>query len=200
MKNHVDKQHMLLRENVTRENEDQDSFDGRLTLPGHSLEALWFIMVVAHQNQDMHLINQCADLMISTLNYGWDKEFGGLYYFMDIEGKPPQQLEWNQKLWWVHIEAMIACALGFQLTSREDFAEWYQKLHQYSWEKFHDKEHGEWWGYLERRGEVLLQLKGGKWKGFFHMPRGLFVLSKIFNDIARKYEQTEGKTHQVNSC
>ena len=26
---------------------------------------------------------------------------------MDIEGKPPQQLEWDQKLWWVHFEALV---------------------------------------------------------------------------------------------
>jgi len=30
-----------------------------------------------------------------------------------------------------------------------------------------------------RRGEVLLPLKGGKWKGCFHVPRGLFQCWQI---------------------
>ena len=42
------------------------------------------------------------------INYGWDKEYGGIYYFMDRKGCPPQQLEWDQKLWWVHIETLIS--------------------------------------------------------------------------------------------
>ena len=27
------------------------------------------------------------------INYGWDKEYGGIYYFMDRKGCPPQH--WN---------------------------------------------------------------------------------------------------------
>ena len=42
------------------------------------------------------------------LDYGWDKQCGGIYYFMDRNGCPPQQLEWDQKLWWVHIETLIS--------------------------------------------------------------------------------------------
>ena len=42
------------------------------------------------------------------LDYGWDKQCGGIYYFMDRNGCPPQQLEWDQKLWWVHIESLIS--------------------------------------------------------------------------------------------
>ena len=39
---------------------------------------------------------------------------------------------------------------------------------------FPDATHGEWFGYLNRKGEILLSLKGGKWKGCFHVPRGLW--------------------------
>ncbi len=38
-----------------------------------------------------------------------------------------------------------------------------------------DPEHGEWYGYLDRRGEPALSLKGGKWKEFFHIPRVLMA-------------------------
>ena len=36
----------------------------------------------------------------------------------------------------------------------------------------------------EIQGEVLLPLKGGKWKGCFHVPRGLMNVWKILDDIA----------------
>ena len=46
-----------------------------------------------------------------------------------------------------------------------------------------DQEYPEWFGYLNRRGEVLLPLKGGKWKGCFHVPRGLYQCWKTLEEI-----------------
>ncbi|MFM7439631.1 MAG: AGE family epimerase/isomerase, partial [Snowella sp.] len=115
----------------------------------------------------------------------WDHEYGGLYYFMDAEGHPPQQLEWDQKLWWVHLESLVALTMGYRLTGRIECWEWYQRLHDYSWSKFADPEYGEWFGYLNRRGEVLLNLKGGKWKGCFHVPRALLLCWKNFELLAK---------------
>eukprot|EP00698_Gefionella_okellyi_P024589 TRINITY_DN8725_c0_g1_i2.p1 TRINITY_DN8725_c0_g1~~TRINITY_DN8725_c0_g1_i2.p1 ORF type:complete len:336 (+),score=59.31 TRINITY_DN8725_c0_g1_i2:109-1116(+) len=96
-----------------------DTFDGRLINPGHTLECLWFIMAAAEKLNDDALVQRAADLMLPTLELGWDREYGGIYYFVDMQGKPPQQLEWDQKLWWVHIETMVALALAFKLTKRE---------------------------------------------------------------------------------
>jgi len=183
---HVDKEKQLFRELVSLNPEEMDTFEGRVNNPGHGLEALWFLMEAAERKKDKNLIQQCADLIIGTLEWGWDKQYGGIFYFLDFQGKPPQQLEWDQKLWWVHLEALVACALGYYLTGREDLANWYMKIHEYAWKHFHDPEFGEWWGYLNRRGEVLLSLKGGKWKGCFHVPRALYLCSNIFEKIALK--------------
>jgi hypothetical protein len=51
---------------------------------------------------------------------------------------------------------------------------------------FRDPEYPEWYGYLSRQGEVLLPLKGGKWKGCFHVPRGLYQIGTILQEIADK--------------
>jgi len=177
----------LLRENVPVDPNDQASlntFEGRLINPGHTIECLWFIMDVANKKNMSHLIDKCCDILLTTLEFGWDKEYNGFFYFLDIDNKPPQQLEWDQKLWWVHIETLIALAQAFMLTKRPEFAQWYHKVHEYTWSHFHDENHGEWFGYLNRRGEVLLQLKGGKWKGCFHVPRGMLYLAEIFGRIA----------------
>ena len=54
-----------------------------------------------------------------------------------------------------------------------------------------DKEYPEWYGYLNRRGEVLLPLKGGKWKGCFHVPRGLFQCWRLLEELSEN-EATAG--------
>ncbi|MGV3766364.1 MAG: AGE family epimerase/isomerase [Chitinophagaceae bacterium] len=164
----------LILENVTPEGNLSDSFEGRLVNPGHVLEAMWFLMDVGTRFNDEKLIARCIEIAYHTLEYGWDKEFGGIFYFMDRKGAPPLQLEWDQKLWWVHVEALVCMARAWQLTGDQKAADWFEKLHQYTWSRFRDPEHGEWYGYLNRRGEVLIPLKGGKWKGCFHVPRALY--------------------------
>ena len=109
---------------------------------------------------------------------------------MDRLGYPPQQLEWDQKLWWVHIEALISLAKGYELTGSQECLDWFKKVHDYSWKHFKDADFPEWFGYLNRRGEVLLSLKGGKWKGCFHVPRGLYQIWKTLERIAESKELT----------
>lgn len=163
-----------------------DSFEGRLINPGHGIEAMWFIMDLAEKQQDAALIQKAVDITIATLEYAWDEKHDGVFYFLDQKGTPPQQLEWDQKLWWVHIESMISLAKGFLHTNDPRCWQWFEKLHAYTWKHFVDEENGEWFGYLNRSGEVLLPLKGGKWKGCFHVPRGLYQLWKTMEKIAVK--------------
>ena len=174
----------LMYENVALDGSHVDSFEGRLINPGHGIEAMWFVMDIAKRRDDPTTINQAVDVVLNSLNFAWDAEYGGLYYFMDAEGHPPQQLEWDQKLWWVHVEALVALAMGYRLTGQEACWEWYQKLHAYTWSHFADPQYGEWFGYLDRRGEVLLNLKGGKWKGCFHVPRALYLCWQQFEALS----------------
>lgn len=161
-------------ENVTPEGAFSDSFEGRLLNPGHAIEAMWFVMDIAEKRHDRTLMRRACDIVLHTLSNAWDEEFGGIYYFLDLHGHPPQQLEWDQKLWWVHMETLIALLKGYRLTGDERLLSWFEKVHDFTWAHFADPEYGEWFGYLNRRGEVLLPLKGGKWKGCYHVPRGLY--------------------------
>ena len=68
---------------------------------------------------------------------------------------------------------------GYQFTGNKECLEWFKKLDEYMWSRFKDPLHSEWFGYLNRQGEMLLPLKGGKWKGCFHVPRGLFEIWQI---------------------
>ena len=164
----------LIRENINDDGTFSDSFEGRLINPGHGIEAMWFIMDLADRNGDEALAARAAKRTLDILEYSWDKEYGGIFYFLDIKGHPLQQLEWDQKLWWVHIEALVSLIKGYYHTHDRECLRWFERVDEYTWSHFPDPEFGEWWGYLNRQGEVLLPLKGGKWKGCFHVPRGLY--------------------------
>ena len=105
-------------------------------------------------------------------------EGGGLFYYQDYMGYPTDKLESQMKLWWVHAEAINAFLLAYKLTGSQEHLEWFHRLHAYSFEHFSDREYGEWYGYLDRQGNPAFGLKGGKWKGFFHLPRMLMVCER----------------------
>jgi N-acylglucosamine 2-epimerase len=175
MTDFLDRDRGLMFEAVQPDGSHLDCFDGRLINPGHGIEAMWFIMDIADRKGDRATIDQAVQVVLNILSFSWDHDHGGIFYFLDADGHPPQQLEWDQKLWWVHVETLVALLMAYRLTGRQDCWDWYEKVHTYSWSHFSDREQGEWFGYLNRRGEVLLDLKGGKWKGCFHIPRSFWL-------------------------
>lgn len=175
----------LIVEHIGTDGQLQDNFDGRLLNPGHAIEAMWFIMDLGVRLGRKDLIEKAVEIALNEVEYGWDKKFGGIFYFMDRLGHPTQQLEWDQKLWWVHIETLITMIKGYQLTGNKKCLDWFDRVHNYVWTHFVDNEYPEWYGYLNRQGEVLLPLKGGKWKGCFHVPRGLFQCWQILEKLAK---------------
>jgi N-acylglucosamine 2-epimerase len=84
------------------------------------------------------------------------------------------------------LETLVALTKAYEQTQNPEIHQWYTKVHDYSWNHFSDQEHGEWFGYLNRRGEVLLNLKGGKWKGCFHVPRAMLQCWKAFDRMENK--------------
>ena len=169
----------LILENVTPEGHFSDSFEGRLLNPGHTNESMWFMMDLAVRNNDKALMDKAIEILLRSTEKGWDKKHGGIFYFLDIKGHPVQQLEWDQKLWWVHIETLISMAKAYRLTGNQECKRWFEIIHEYTWNHFKDPQYPEWLGYLNREGNPLLELKGGKWKGCFHVPRGMYEIWKI---------------------
>ena len=169
----------LVLENISDDGAFVNSFEGRLLNPGHAIEAMWFIMNLAIRKNDAALVEKAERIMYRQLENGWDEKHGGIFYFKDIKGHPPQQLEHDQKLWWVHLETLVALAKTYAHTQNPKAQKWFERVHDYTWQHFRDATNGgEWYGYLNRRGEVSLSLKGGKWKGCFHVPRALLEVWK----------------------
>lgn len=161
----------VVMEGVGENGEILDHFEGRMLNPGHAIEAAWFIL-----HESKRTGNQAwKQLGLNILDWmwarGWDEKHGGLLYFVDVYGKPIQEYWHFMKFWWPHNEAVIATLLAHTMTGDDKYAEMHRQVHDWAYAHFPDREHGEWYGYLDRAGNPTTELKGNMWKGPFHMPR-----------------------------
>jgi N-acylglucosamine 2-epimerase len=161
--------------------------EGRCINPGHPIETAWFIMEEGRWRKDDKLIRKALPLLDWSLDAGWDAKYGGLFYFVDVEGRQPVQLEWDMKLWWPHNEAIYASLLAYHLTGNTHFEQWFFKLYRWSMDHFPDRVHGEWIGYLHRDGTTALDMKGNNFKGPFHLPR-----QQLYTYLLLKHMQEKG--------
>ena len=172
-------------ENVAPDGSRLEGSRGRFVNPGHAIEASWFLMNEAEYRNDKDLLEVALNILNWSFELGWDKEFGGLLYFIDIENKPVQALEWDMKLWWPHNEMLIAFLMAYKHTNDEKYLEKYKLVHEYTFTHFKDKEYGEWYGYLRRDGSISTDLKGNIFKGPFHIPRceleNILLIKEILN-------------------
>lgn len=161
-----------------------DSFEGRTVNPGHAIEAAWFLLHEAkHRSNDPRITKLGLTILDWMWELGWDKEYGGLFYFKDVKGLPCTEYWHDMKFWWPHNEAIIATLMAYQMTGESKYATMHQMVHDWAYARFPDKEHGEWFGYLHRDGTLSTQLKGNVWKGPFHLPRMQLFCWRILEEM-----------------
>jgi len=171
-----------LLETVGPRGERLDLPAGRLVNPGHAIECAWFLLREARHRDDRTLARRALEVLDWSLEWGWDEPHGGLLYFVDIEGRPPEQLEWDMKLWWPHTEALYALLLAHAMTGEARYLAWHDRIHAWSMAHLADPVYGEWYGYLHRDGSVALSAKGSMWKGAFHVPRALLYCMQTLEE------------------
>lgn len=170
-------------EQVSPKGEIIDHIDGRTLNPGHAIEGAWFILAEArYRNNDSALIDLGCRMLDYMWERGWDKEYGGILYFRDVYHKPVQEYWQDMKFWWPHNEAIIATLLAYTLTGKQKYKQWHAMVHQYAYQHFHDKNNGEWFGYLDREGKVSQTAKGNMFKGPFHLPRQEWKCMQLIQD------------------
>ena len=169
----------VLMEVVGDEGQVLDHFDGRQLNPGHAIECAWFILHESIYRKEPRLMDLGLGILDAMWERGWDKHYGGLYYFRDVYDKPIQEYWHDMKFWWPHCEAIIATDLARRLSGQEKHHHWHEQVCQWSFDHFADPQHGEWFGYLHRDGSRSSSLKGSLWKGPFHLPRMLWYCSRI---------------------
>jgi len=150
--------------------------EGRLFCPGSSFEIAWILLRLLHYLPDPAMQQWLLDVIEATMAH-WQN---GFPYLIDIAGHPTLQLESSQRLWWVHVEALVALATAYDLTKDSKWLTWFDQVDSYTWQHFRDGDRKEWFGYLDRHGSPELTLKGNHYKGCFHIPRALLYCSEIF--------------------
>lgn len=162
-----------------------DTPEGRLFSPGHAVEVCWFLLHALRHHPNAERQEKVLRILENSMVFGWDEDHGGLHYFMDIQGRPPLQLEAPMKLWWPHTEALYSLILAYTLTGESKWLQWLERTHDYTYRTFPDPEHGEWFGYCDREGKITHSLKGNNYKGCFHVPRALWMCI----DAIERYER-----------
>lgn len=170
---HHDPTRDLLLECAPLDAESRQYPEARLICAGSIFEIFWYLMRALDRRPDAAVETILYRCLESALEFAWDKEYGGFYYFQDIDARPTLQLESSMKLWWVHAEALYALLTAYARTGDAKWLTWLERVDEYVWQRFPDPVHGEWFGYLDRRGDIALDLKGGNYKGCFHIPRAL---------------------------
>uniref|UniRef100_H3AIC3 N-acylglucosamine 2-epimerase n=1 Tax=Latimeria chalumnae TaxID=7897 RepID=H3AIC3_LATCH len=158
---HVQRGGQAVLETVSVDGQELPGCQGRHQNPGsHAIEAGWFLLRYALKHGD--------------------------FYFQDVDGHCPTQLEWSMKLWWPHCEALIAFLMAYRETKDPRALENFTRLFDYTFPQFTDPEHGEWFGYLDQEGKITLNFKGGPFKGCFHVPRCLYICEKLLDSLLGK--------------
>ena len=152
---------------------------GTFVMPGHAIESLWFVMHLARRRGDAETIRRAAEAMRRHLERGWDKEYGGLFLGLDLEGNAPYLPHAEKKLWWPHTEALYGTLLAHELTREPWCLEWYDRVADWAWAHFPVPETGEWRQRLTREGSPTTELVALPVKDPFHLPRAAILIMRL---------------------
>lgn len=188
-----------LREVVYRDGSRVEGIFGNHSNPGHICEEMWFIHHAATLLGDDSYTQRCSRILKKALTIGWDSQYGGLYHFCDCRGGEPlpgqqdptqeviyQQLMsgWQDKLWWVHSEALYSTLLYGNLTQDPELKDWYHRIFQYTFDKHSnpDREVREWIQILTRDGTPQQKVTALPVKDPFHITRNLiYILEHLYS-------------------
>ena len=157
---------------------------GRLVNPGHDIEGGWFLLEYARATGDSAAAEWAEKIFNWAYKLGYDSEYGGVLYFKDILGYPPEAYEHDMKLWWVHNEVIISALMLYKDTKNEKYLDIFYEIFDYHEKYFADPEFGECYGYLRRDGKPTEPAaKGSTFKGPFHYQRMLTMVDKMITEL-----------------
>ncbi len=159
----------------------RDTSMERACVPGHVIECMWFLISIYEELNDDEKIKKCCHIIKQHIDYGWDKEKGGMILAFDIKGiKPCFWQKESYKPWWVQIEALVSTAYAYKHTKDAYFMEMHKKIFDFAFAHYPNG-YGDWINWLDNDGNVA-DSAALPVKDPFHLPRGLIYLSKLFED------------------
>lgn len=176
-----------LLETVGEHGEFIDTNLTRTINPGHCIETSWFLLEESrYRGWDPELTEMALTIFNWSWDWGWDKQYGGIINFRDCRNLPPQDYSQDMKFWWPQCETIIASLYAYLATGDEDYLYRHQRISEWTYAHFPDKDMGEWYGYLHRDGTVAQPAKGNLYKGPFHIPRMMVKSYMLCQDILAK--------------
>jgi len=156
---------------------------GRVVNPGHDCECSWFMMQWANAKGDKQLHKEAEGIFLDAVYHGWDSEFGGIIFLLDSENKPRETTDFDVKRWWPQTEMLIAAAMAYRDTNKEEYFHWFENGLNYVRQYF-SRTDGEWYGILRRDNKFTEPMyKGSLIKGPFHVLRMLTMVDEILTDM-----------------
>ena len=141
------------------------------------------MMQWANTKGDKVLHEEAEGIFLDAVEHGWDPEFGGIIFLLDSENKPRETTDFDVKRWWPQSEMLIASAMAYRDTRKEEYLSWFEKCLAYIQEHF-SRPDGEWNGILRRDNRFTAPMyKGSTVKGPFHVPRCLIMVDEMLTDI-----------------
>lgn len=160
--------------------------EGTVVLPGHAIESMWMQLHIALETGDSTVIERAVEAIRRHLEIGWDSEYGGLLLAVDADGR--SDVAWrfpDTKLWWPHTEALYATLLAYDISRQDWCLDWYQRIHDYSFNHYPVKPHGEWTQKLDRQGRPIKDVVALPVKDPFHLPRSLIYGIEVLNRLSK---------------
>jgi N-acylglucosamine 2-epimerase len=160
-----------------------DMPEGRVVVPGHAIESMWFQMHIFEHRGEEDRIAQAVECVRWHTETAWDPEWGGLVLAYDSEwGGEPAWEHAMKKFWWVHTETIYALLLSYYHSRESWCLDWHDRVMEWTFDHFPVEEHGEWTMRLTREGERpegLLSLIPLPIKDPFHTPRALMMCVEL---------------------
>lgn len=164
-----------------------DTPEGRAMVPGHAIEAMWFLIHIYRELGETERIRQAIETIRGSIEKGWDQEYGGILLGIDIDNKEePYWRNWEKKIWWVFVEALYALLLAYEHTGEQWCLDWYTRVHEWAFEHFPVREHGEWTQRLDRAGKVTDAVVALPVKDPFHLPRAFILIREVLDRLSEK--------------
>jgi len=182
----------LLYEYVTLDNQLMDTPQGRAIVPGHAIEAMWFMIHIYQHWGDDARIRQALDAIRWHVELGWDEAYGGILLARDAAGGEPWWPFAESKLWWPHTEALYALLLAYQLSGETWALDWFERVHNYAFTHFPVPGYGEWTQKLDRQGRPFTQTVALPVKDPFHLPRALIQCVGVLSDLSEREVRPPG--------
>jgi mannose/cellobiose epimerase-like protein (N-acyl-D-glucosamine 2-epimerase family) len=87
--------------------------------------------------------------------------------------------------WWGQTEGIVALLDLYATTRDPRYFDLFERTSEFVFDRFVDREFGEWWGYLDEAGKVTKTEKVSPWKCPYHNGRMCLEIMRRMEALAR---------------